>query len=134
MNNGNRRSTLLPLRVLHSLLDNITHERSAQQNRWLVQIVMLIAQRPYASGFQDQTRIIRNVLVDPPAGESSQEVAVGDDQHVEGLVHAALGLADGVLVEALADVGDDGVAAGGDVGGGSGGGERWLASCCIFVT
>jgi len=80
---------------------------------------MLVAQRPHASGFQDQTRVVRDVLANPTARERPQEVAVGHDQHVKGLGHAALGLADGVLVEALADVGDDGVAAGGDVGGGS---------------
>jgi hypothetical protein len=80
---------------------------------------MLITQRPHSSSFEDQARVVRDILANPAARERSQEVAVGDDQHVEGLVHATLGLANGVLVEALADVGDDGVAAGGDVGGGS---------------
>jgi hypothetical protein len=129
--NTNNPTLLLPLCILHGLLNNITHKRSAQQNRRLVQIVMLITQRPHSSSFEDQTRVVRDILANPAACEGSQEVAVGDDQHVEGLVHAAFGLADGVLVEALADVGDDGVAAGGDVGGGSGR-ERvslwWLSS------
>ena len=118
--NTNKQPTLLlPLRILHSLLNNITHKRSAQQNRRLVQVVMLITQRPHSSSFEDQARVVRDILANPAARERSQEVAVGDDQHVERLVHATLGLANGVLVEALADVGDDGVAAGGDVGGGS---------------
>jgi hypothetical protein len=118
--NTNKQPTLLlPLRILHSLLNNITHKRSAQQNRRLIQIVMLITQRPHSSSFEDQARVVRDILANPAARERSQEVAVGDDQHVERLVHATLGLANGVLVEALADVGDDGVAAGGDVGGGS---------------
>lgn len=112
--NLNRR---LPLRVLH----HVTHERASQQNRRLIQTVMLVAKRAHSAGLKDQTRVVCDVLVDPAACESSQEVAVGYDQHVEGLGHAAFGLSDGVGVEALADVGDDGVTAGGDVGGGSGG-------------
>jgi hypothetical protein len=80
---------------------------------------MLIAQRPHSSSFEDQTGVIRDILANPAARESSQKVAVGYDQHIEWLVHAAFGLANGVFVEALANVGDDGVAAGGYVGGGS---------------
>jgi hypothetical protein len=120
---------LLPLRVFDSLLNNITHERATQQDRRLVQIMMLIAQRSHSSSFQDQTRVIRDVLANPAARERSQEVTVGYDQHVEGLVHAAFRLADGVLVEALAYVVDNGVAASGDVGGGSG---RLGVSCLVL--
>jgi hypothetical protein len=93
---------------------------------------MLITQRPHSSGFEYQTRVICDVLPNPAARKRSQEVAVRYNQHVKGLVHAAFGLADGMFVEALADVGDDGVAAGGDVGWGSRGMELVLG-VLVFV-
>jgi len=79
MRDGNRKSTLLPSRIFHSFLNNITHERSTQQNSRLVQVMMLIAQRPHASGLEDQTRVIGDVLANPAARESPQEVTVGYD-------------------------------------------------------
>jgi hypothetical protein len=57
----------LTLRIFH----NITHERTAQQDRWLVQVVVFVAQRSYAAGFEDQTRVVRDVLANPAAGEGS---------------------------------------------------------------
>lgn len=113
----------LPLRIFH----HITHERASQQDCRLLQTVMLVAQRSHSASFKNQARIVRNVLANPATGECSQEVAVSNDQDVEGLGDAAFGLSDRVGVEALADVGDDGVTAGGDVGGGSGG---WLDQLC----
>lgn len=116
MTDNQLKQPLLPLRrIPHSLLNNVTHERPSQQNRRLVQTMMLIAQRPHPASFQDQTRVIRDVLPDPAGGEGPQDVAVGYYQDVEGLTHTAFGFADGVRVEAGADVGDDGVAAAGYV-------------------
>ena len=107
----------LPLRILN----NIAHESSTQQYRRLVQVVVLVAQRSHAASLEDQTWVVRNVLTDPTSCERSQEVSVCDYQHIKGLLYATLGLADRVSVETAADVGDDGVAARGDLGWGSGG-------------
>ena len=57
----------LPLRILN----NVTHERSTQQNRRLVQIVVLVAQRSHTTGFKNQTRVVRNVLANPTSREGS---------------------------------------------------------------
>jgi hypothetical protein len=89
--------------------------------------VVLVAQRSHTTSFEDQTRVVRDVLADPAAGKGSQEVPVCDYQHIEGLRYAAFGFTDCVGVEAAADVGDDGVATGGDVGGRSGG---WMLVVC----
>lgn len=81
---------------------------------------MLVAQRPHTSCLEDQTRIVRDVGADPARRESAQEVSVRYDEHVEGRAHAAFRLPDGGRVVGFADGGDQGVAAGGYVGWGSG--------------
>jgi hypothetical protein len=65
-------NTLRSLRDLHRrlplrILNHITHECTTQQNRRLVQIVVLVAQRSHTTGLEDQTRVVRNVLADPKA-------------------------------------------------------------------
>ena len=114
-------SSNLHRRLSLCILHNITHKRASQQNRRFIQIVMLVAQCSHSTSFKDQRRVVCDIRADPATCECSQEVTVGDNKYVEGFGHAALGLSDRVGVEALADVGDDGVAASGDVGGGSGG-------------
>lgn len=80
-----------------------------------MQRVMLVAQRAHTTGLEDQTRVGRNVRADPAARQRTQDVAVGDDEHVVRLRHAAGRPADRRGVEALADLGDEGVEAGGDL-------------------
>lgn len=104
---------LLP--ILSSLLNHITHKRATQQNRWLLQTVMLVAQRAHTSRLQDQAGVVRDVLADPSPSESAEDVAVRDNEHVVGLLDRPLRFADGGSVEARADIGDEGVKAACDV-------------------
>lgn len=63
---------------------------------------------------------MRDVGADPARRESAQEVPVRHDEHVEGRAHAAFRLPDGGRMVGFADRGDQGVAAAGYVGWGSG--------------
>lgn len=47
--------------TLLDLLNHIAHKRASKQDRRLVQIMVLVAQRAYPARFEDQTRVIRDV-------------------------------------------------------------------------
>ena len=79
--------------------------------------MVLITQRPHSARIQNQTRIIRNVLRDPPSRERTQDMPVRDNEDIVGFFHGAFRFANGVAVEAGPDIRYQGVEAGGDLGG-----------------
>ena len=77
--------------------------------------MMLIAHGPHAARLQYQARIAGDILVDPPSCEGSENVAMSYDENIVRFSDRPFGLADGVRVEALAEVDDQGVEAVGDL-------------------
>ena len=81
--------------------------------------MMIVAQRSNTTSLEQQRWIGSDIVADPATRERTEDMAVGDDEHVVGLLDRALGSADGVGVEALADFGDEFVETVGDLLGGS---------------
>lgn len=100
----------LLLLLLH-LLNHIAHESASKQYRRLIELVVLVTQCTYTAGLQDQTRVIRNVLVYPPAREGSQDVTMSDYQHVVWLLNRALGLTNCMCMKSFPDVRYESIAA-----------------------
>ena len=75
--NWNHKSILLIL--LLNLFYYITHESATKQDSWLIQLVVLVAQRAHSASFQYQAWVVRDILPYPPARERSQDMAVSND-------------------------------------------------------
>ncbi|PIB01522.1 hypothetical protein CB0940_02056 [Cercospora beticola] len=75
-------SSLSP-NILLRILHNITHKRPTQQNRRLLQTLMLITQSPHTSSLQNQTRILRNIPPNPSSCQSPQNMSMSHDQYIK---------------------------------------------------
>lgn len=77
--------------------------------------MVLIAQCANTARFEDQARVVRDVLADPPSRQRSKNMSVGDYEDIVGLLDAAFGLANRVLVVAFPQVGDESIETFGDL-------------------
>jgi hypothetical protein len=68
------------------LLHNINHKCTTQQNRRLINAVVLITQRPNTASLQNQTRIIHKPLPNPPRRERPQDMPMRHNQHIARLL------------------------------------------------
>lgn len=129
-----QRSDLLVslLQLLLLLLDDVHHERTAEENGWLVDVVMFVTdkdslagvhpqhtqltehlnspQRPYTARLEQEGRPLLQRVAHPPLRKGAQDVAVGDYQDVGGLLdRLLLRLGEGRGLPSVADVLDQSV-------------------------
>lgn len=76
------RQKLVSRRLRNSLLGILHNEGTAQEDRRLVDAVVLVAQGAHATGLHQERGALLQRFADPAHGEGAQDVAVADYQHV----------------------------------------------------
>src|SRR4051812_38038095 len=69
-------------RCIRGIFDHINHEAASEEDSRLIDIVMLVTQRPHATGLQQERRSILQRLLYPAHGECTENMPMGDDQYV----------------------------------------------------
>ena len=48
----------------------------------VIEMLNLLAQSPHSACFEDQRRVLRDILAHPTSSESSQDMSVGNDKNI----------------------------------------------------